>query len=124
MPKQFPEKEKIEFKEKFVERYSKLTNWSQFKEYSLSFLRRSIRVNMLKISTNSLKKRLEENWVLEPIPWCREGFWIEHKSKERRDIGNLIEHSLGYFYMQESASMIPPLCLELNENYFLRNWIQ
>jgi len=102
----------IEFKPKFIERYSTLTDWELFKKTSLSFLRRSIRVNTLKISINELKKRLENNWSLRQIPWCNEGFWIEHKKKERRDIGNLIEHSLGYFYVQEAASMIPPLVLD------------
>ncbi len=102
----------IEFKPKFIERYSKLTDWEAFKACSLSFLNRSIRVNTLKISIKKLKKRLEKNWALEQIPWYREGFLIEHKQKERRDIGNLIEHSLGYFYLQEAASMIPPIVLE------------
>ncbi len=102
----------IIFKPKFIERYSKLTNWEEFKRYSLTFLRRSIRVNTLKISVKELKQRLEKKWTLEQIPWCKEGFWIEHAKKERRDIGNLIEHSLGYFYTQEAASMIPPIVLE------------
>jgi len=102
----------IVFKPRFIERYSKLTDWELFKQCSLSFLRRSIRVNTLKISVEELKKRLEKNWALEQIPWCSEGFWIEHVKKERRDIGNLIEHSLGYFYTQEAASMIPPIVLE------------
>ena len=104
--------QEITFKPKFIERYSKLTNWEDFKNSSLSFLRRSIRVNTLKISIKELKERLEQNWVLEQIPWCKEGFWIEHSKRERRDIGNLFEHSLGYFYIQESASMIPPIVLE------------
>ncbi len=103
--------EQITFKPKFIERYSMLTDWEAFKKCSLSFLRRSIRINTLKITVNELKKRLEKNWTLEQIPWCKEGFWIEHAKKERRDIGNLIEHSLGYFYTQEAASMIPPIVL-------------
>lgn len=114
MPEQIPNAANIEFKDKFVERYKQLTDFDRFKEYSLSFLRRSIRANTLKISVNDLKKRLEKNWSLEPIPWCREGFWIEHKGKGeeyRRDIGNLIEHQLGYFYVQEAASLIPPIVL-------------
>ena len=115
MPTEIPNSEEIEFKEKFIERYSKLTDFKEFKKYSLSFLRRSIRANTLKISIDELKKRLEKNWDLEQIPWCKEGFYIEHIKKERRDIGNLIEHSLGYFYTQEAASMIPPLVLEPNE---------
>ena len=102
----------ITFKPRFIERYSKLTDWGAFSQCSLTFLKRSIRVNTLKITINELKKRLEKNWTLQQIPWCREGFWIEHTKKERRDIGNLIEHSLGYFYIQEAASMIPPIVLE------------
>ena len=102
----------ITFKPKFIERYSKLTDWEEFRQCSLSFLRRSIRANTLKITIKELKERLENKWNLEQIPWCREGFWIEHSKKERRDIGNLIEHSLGYFYTQEAASMIPPIVLE------------
>ena len=116
MPKTMPDSEKIEFKPKFIERYSALTNWEEFKKCSLSFLRRSIRVNTIKISIKGLKKRLEKMWNLEQVPWCKEGFWIEHKKKERRDIGNLIEHSLGYFYTQEAASMLPPLVLEPEKN--------
>jgi len=105
-------KQKVTFKDKFIERYSKLTDFEVFKKYSLSYLRRSIRVNTLKISVNKLKKKLEKNWKLTQIPWCKEGFWIEHKKKERRDIGNLEEHSLGYFYTQEAVSMIPPIVLD------------
>src|SRR3989338_3046011 len=111
MPTQIPNSDEIEFKEKFIERYSKLTDFEEFKKYSLSFLRRSIRANTIKIPLEELKKRLEKNWALEQIPWCKEGFYIEHIKKERRDIGNLIEHSLGYFYTQEAASMIPPIVL-------------
>lgn len=116
MTAKIPHSEQIEFKQKFIERYSKLTDFEEFKEYSLSFLRRSIRVNTIKISINELKNRLEKNWVLERIPWCKEGFYIEHINKERRDIGNLMEHSLGYFYIQEAASMIPPIVLEPKED--------
>lgn len=106
-----PDSEKLEFKEKFIERYSKLTDFEEFKKHSLAYLRKSIRVNTLRISVPELKKRLARDWELTPIPWCREGFWIEHKKRERWDIGNLLEHCLGYFYVQESVSMIPPVVL-------------
>ena len=100
----------IIFKENFIERYSKLTNFKEFKNSCLTPLRRSIRVNTLKISVNDLKQKLESNFILQKIPWCNEGFFIEHKTG-RRDIGNTLEHSLGYYYVQEAASMIPPLLL-------------
>ncbi len=103
------------FKPKFIERYSALTDFEKFREYSLKFLRRGIRVNTLKISVDDLKKRLEKDWKLDPVPWCREGFWIDHRGEGedyRRDIGNLIEHALGYIFIQEPASMIPPVVLD------------
>jgi len=40
-------KEKIEFKPKFIERYKNLTDWQTFKDISLTYLRRSIRVSMI-----------------------------------------------------------------------------
>ncbi len=100
---------KVEFKPAFIERYTKLTDWEVFKRYSLSYLRKAIRVNTLKITMPELKKRLAPAWKLTPVPWCKEGFWIEG---ERRDIGNLPEHILGYVYVQDPASMIPPIVLD------------
>jgi NOL1/NOP2/sun family putative RNA methylase len=103
----------IQIKDSFKERYSKLTDWESFRKVSLSFLRRSIRVNTLKMGVNELKKRISGDWELTQIPWCKEGFWIQHKGEEkRRDVGNLIEHSLGYIYVQEAVSMIPPIVLD------------
>ncbi|TAL58214.1 MAG: tRNA methyltransferase, partial [Nanoarchaeota archaeon] len=95
----------------FVSRYKELlgNNYEEFIQCSFSFLRRSLRVNTLKIDVENCKKRLEKNWKLRQVPWCKEGFWIE---SERRDIGNTVEHALGYIYVQEAASMIPPLVLE------------
>ncbi len=112
MPKIMPNAEEIEFKDNFIERYKTLTDFDEFKKYSLSFLRRSIRVNTLKIAIKELKQKIEKSWKLEQIPWCTEGFWISNRESDRRDIGNMIEHALGYFYVQEAASMIPALALE------------
>ncbi|MBU0979989.1 MAG: NOL1/NOP2/sun family putative RNA methylase [Nanoarchaeota archaeon] len=98
----------LEFKPKFVERYSKLTDFDVFSRICGEYLRRSVRINTLKRPIAEVKKRLEKNWKLTPIPWCNEGFWVE---SERRDIGNTLEHALGYIYVQEAASMIPPLVL-------------
>jgi len=102
-----------EFKEKFIERYSKLTNFEKFKEYSTKKQDKSIRVNTLKIKTSEFKLK---EFELKQIPWCKEGFWV---SGERTDLGNLIEHGLGYFYIQEASSMVPCLVLDPNENDFV-----
>jgi len=108
-------KEDVEFKEKFIERYSRLTDFDVFKKYSLEFLRRSIRINTLKMSVAEVKKRMSKDWSLKQIPWCKEGFWIDHKGKGddyRRDVGNTLEHQFGYVYIQEAASMLPPIVLD------------
>jgi len=111
MPEKIPSTENIEFKKDFIERYSPLTDWDKFKEYSLSFLRRSIRVNTLMSTIKETKKSIEDKgWKLQQIPWCKDGFWIAHD--ERRDVGNLLEYHLGKIYVQEAASMIPPLVLQ------------
>ncbi|MBI4147046.1 RsmB/NOP family class I SAM-dependent RNA methyltransferase [Candidatus Woesearchaeota archaeon] len=110
-PEQIPSTENFVFKPAFIERYSEMTDWDEFKKYSLSFLRRSIRVNTLLGTVAKVKKSIEaKGWKLVPIPWCKEGFWIEHD--ERRDVGNLLEYHTGRIYVQEAASMIPPLVLQ------------
>lgn len=109
--KPFPDADKYKFKEKFIERYSKLTDWDTYREYSLSFLRKSIRVNTLKAGIDDVASRLRKDWSLEPVLWCKEGFFMEHKG-ERLDVGNTVEHALGYYYVQEAASMIPPIVLD------------
>jgi NOL1/NOP2/sun family putative RNA methylase len=96
-------------KTSFWERYALLTDLEAFKACSFTQLRKSIRVNTLKANVSDIKKRLKDNWKLTPIPWCKVGMWIEG---ERRDIGNLEEHVLGYIYVQEAASMIPPVVLD------------
>ena len=97
----------------FEERYRQLfgDQYDGFIKYSLSYIRKCIRVNTLKISVEELKRRLEPTWNLIPVSWCPEGFFISHKNDERFDLGNLIEHQLGYIYIQDAASMIPPVVL-------------
>jgi len=109
-PEHIPTSENIVWKPSLLERYSTLTNIEEFKKYSLAFLRRSVRVNTVQADIKEVKKSIEaKGWILKPIPWCKEGFWIEHN--DRRDVGNLLEHHLGKIYVQEAASMIPPLVL-------------
>lgn len=122
--------DKVEIKPYFEERYRQILGdrYDKFMEYSFSYIRKCIRVNTLKISVNELQQRLEDKgWVLQAIPWCPEGFFVQgHKELDRFDIGNLPEHTLGYFYVQESASMLPPVVLfsdvKGNDAEFFKNY--
>lgn len=104
----------VEVDPRFVERYKELLGerYDEFFACSMTPLNKAIRVNTLKIPVKQFLKRLESEWTLTPVPWCKEGFWIKHKTEERYDIGNIFEHPLGYFYVQDPASMIPPVVLD------------
>ncbi|MFT4310681.1 MAG: RsmB/NOP family class I SAM-dependent RNA methyltransferase [Candidatus Woesearchaeota archaeon] len=108
-----PMEQRYDVKPTFQQRYVTLLGekgFAEFMRYSTSFPKRAIRVNTLKISVEALLARIPACWELQQVPWCKEAFWIRH-IEGRRDIGNLPEHILGYLYIQEPASMVPPLVL-------------
>ncbi|CCN73685.1 16S rRNA (cytosine(1407)-C(5))-methyltransferase RsmF [Vibrio nigripulchritudo] len=75
-------------------------------------LRRSIRVNTLKISVEDFLVRAEaKGWTLTPVPWCDTGFWIEREETDTVPLGNTAEHMAGLFYIQEASSMMPVTAL-------------
>jgi len=112
-PKINSDAKNLEIKVKFVERYKSLfgSDYDEFMKYSLMYIRKSVRLNTLKAPLNEIKARLEKNWNLTPVPWCKEGFWIKYIKEKRFDIGNTPEHQLGLIYVQDAASMIPPVVL-------------
>ncbi len=70
-------------------------------------LRKSIRINTLKISVAEFIERAKlKGWVLEPVPWCDTGFWIDADESDV-PLGNTAEHMAGLFYIQEASSMMP-----------------
>lgn len=101
----------MNFPQPFLDKYSRLLpkkDFDEFIAYCKKTLRKSIRVNTLKISVKDFQKiTAEKGWELTPIPWCESGFWIDRENKEK-PLGTSIEHFLGLFYIQEASSMIPP----------------
>lgn len=99
----------------FIERM-KLLLGKDFKEYEEILKKppvRSIRVNTLKISPEKLKKRLEEKgWKIKQ-PWkdYPEVMIIESDLLPG-ELGRALEHLLGYYYVQELASMLPIIALQ------------
>ena len=80
-------------------------------------LRRSIRVNTLKISVEDFLARVaDKDWTLTPVPWCDTGFWIEREDEESVSLGNTAEHMAGLFYIQEASSMLPVTALLKNND--------
>ncbi|MBI2144877.1 RsmB/NOP family class I SAM-dependent RNA methyltransferase [Candidatus Woesearchaeota archaeon] len=107
------DKARATIKKDFEARYRQLLGsdeaYESFLKHSLSYLNKGIRANTLKIGVAELNERLQQQkFTLYPVPWCKEGFWMKG---DRTDFGNLVEHALGYFYIQEAASMIPAVVL-------------
>jgi NOL1/NOP2/sun family putative RNA methylase len=66
-----------------------------------------IRVNTLKIDKDSLKEKLERRgWQLEEVPWYENAFFVKADN-----ISRTVEHSLGYYFIQDASSLVPPLVL-------------
>lgn len=102
----------IEVKERFAEYYQEVLGeeYETFMTCNKHYLQRAIRINTLKADVEDVTKRLRsKGWTLTSVPWCPEGFWM---SGDRLDIGNTLEHQLGYFYVQDPASMLPPVVLD------------
>ncbi|KGD71845.1 RNA methyltransferase RsmF [Tatumella morbirosei] len=85
--------------------------FSRFKALCHQPLRRSIRVNTLKISVDDFLEQVSVyDWQLTPVPWCEEGFWVS-RADESLPLGSVAEHLSGLFYIQEASSMLPVTAL-------------
>jgi len=77
-----------------------------FVEWIAKRPRKTIRLNPIRTNADRFKDELKDMGA-EPVPWCKEGFWVDDKPW-----GATIPHQLGYYYVQEAASMIPGVVLE------------
>lgn len=101
----------IHVKESFATHYQELlgNSYQTFMECNAHYLRRALRINTLKAPKGVAEHLSTTGWELTQVPWCPGAYWI---SGERRDIGNLLEHQLGHLYIQDPASMLPPIVLD------------
>lgn len=112
-------KKRYEPKELFTERMKKLLG-DEFDEYWKTVQKeslKSIRVNTIKITPKNLKKKLEEkDWDIGQ-PFSKYPEIIIIKSRlQPGELGRALEHLLGYYYVQEVASMLPVLALNPQKN--------
>lgn len=111
-----------ELKPLFLERMQKLLPKKEDYQNYLNILKvqpvKSFRCNKLKISPEKLKEKLEKkyNWKINQ-PWKDDPeVMIVESQLEPGELGRALEHLLGYYYIQELASMLPSIAFKPKEN--------
>ena len=112
-----------EMKPLFRERMKNLlTNEMDFVEFEKivhTSPRTFIRCNTLKISTSELLLKLRKKWeVSQPFPSNPEIMLVD-STLSPGELGNSIEHILGYYYIQEISSMLSPIALGAQPGEFI-----
>ncbi|MGC8884927.1 MAG: NOL1/NOP2/sun family putative RNA methylase [Candidatus Nanoarchaeia archaeon] len=94
----------------FREKYNKIApRPKEFFRILEEPLEPSFRICTNKISRNFLIERLRaQGWEIEAVPFYKDGFVLKSELRP----GLSVEHFMGYIYMQEVVSMIPPVVLE------------
>jgi len=71
--------------------------------------RKSLRVNTLKTTETEVEDYLSDNNIeYSQLSWCPTGRWINANTQL-----NTMEHQLGWFFIQEAASMAPAEALDV-----------
>ncbi len=107
---------KPEMKPLFEERMRKLLidrdDFSKYDETIHTKPLNYIRCNTLKISCDELFERLKKRWnVVQPFSKHPEIMLVEQELLPG-ELGNAIEHLLGYYYIQEVCSMMSVIALD------------
>jgi len=101
----------------FKARYHKILGDENkvFLEFCKKPLRKCIRINTLKVKDyDKFVGILGEKYKLEKVPFCDYAYFINTQNP-----GKMYEHFLGKIYVQEAASLIPPIVMDLDTNDFV-----
>jgi NOL1/NOP2/sun family putative RNA methylase len=114
---------KYQMKPLFEERMKKLLlnneDFNLFSDIVHKPPRNFIRCNTLKLPPDQLLERLRKRWnVSQPYPDFPEIMLIENDLLPG-ELGNSIEHLLGYYYIQEVSSMLSVIALDPKPNEFV-----
>ena len=64
------------------DRYADFTDLAKLKEFSERSLRKCMRVNTLKMEVGEFEAYAKEKgWQLDPVLWCKEGFFIDREDR-------------------------------------------
>ncbi len=95
-----------ELPRRFIERYEMIVpDVREFLESLMQWPRKAFRINAIK-APDDITARLS-GIIEERVPWYGRGFFTSCQS-----LGNTIEHFMGYIYIQEASSMLPPAILD------------
>jgi len=75
-----------------------------------------IRCNTLKISPAKLLERLSKKWKVKQLFLDYPEIFLVEEELKPGELGNSIEHILGYYYIQELSSMLSAIALEPKPN--------
>jgi 16S rRNA (cytosine1407-C5)-methyltransferase len=66
----------------------------------------ALRINPLKVDPRQALEDWKERyaWQVHRVPYCENGWWV---SNHPAPISQTIEHRLGFYYIQDAASMLP-----------------
>lgn len=90
-----------------LERYRNLLSTIEFEQLQQAVqcpLSSAIRINTLKITVDEARRAWSAwyGWQVQPVPFCDAGWQVTG-----RDVAQTLEHKMGFYYIQDAASMLP-----------------
>jgi 16S rRNA (cytosine1407-C5)-methyltransferase len=90
-----------------LERYRSLLGAGEFEQLLQAVQRplpSAIRINTLKITVADARRTWPDwyGWQVQPVPFCDPGWQVTGE-----DIAKTLEHRMGFYYVQDAASMLP-----------------
>ena len=91
------------------DRYRHLLDPDEFAQLEAAIQRPlppALRVNTLKIDLEDARRvwPIEYGWQIQPVPFCGSGWQIDGNEES---LSRTIEHRMGFYYIQDAASMLP-----------------
>jgi len=91
------------------EKYRPLLSGEEFARLEAALqkpLEPALRINPLKVDPQMALKdwQARYGWQVRSVPFCDTGWWVTHSPAP---ISQTIEHRLGFYYIQDAASMLP-----------------
>ena len=74
----------------------------------------AIRINMLKTVAGCIQEYADRyGWRIKSVPFCDTGWWVKEM---QHPISQTVEHLMGFYYIQDAASMLPVQLFRFKDN--------